>query len=249
MEREYFTAVGYVPRSQSEAAARQELLTWLTGVAQHRGLRGRRPFPPSPWQWSETITPQQVILYLPAGGPIVRDVEQKLWNFMEIPCSVATRRGSTKGWVTLREVIEAPAETLARGEPGGPFRPAEQPATSHRHLFYEAVRCLPENSTEAADWGYTFENRTQWEVILRESRRYNMTLRDRLTSGYSAGRAHASAVSALSAESGELLRQAMYQIALAGASAQGMSLSCFGDLAGSGHRELRPGGTLGTHAY
>lgn len=179
---------------------------------------------------------------------MIRDSEQRLWNFLQIECRTPLRpQGSTKGWVTLVDIIDVP-EQVMRGQPGGPFRPDEHPNESYRAMFYEAVRCLPESDQEALTWGYTYQNRSQWDVILRECRRYNVTLRDRLVQGHTASRAHAYVVSSMSAQSTQLLWVAATQLALAGASAFApgeIPSLAFGDMAAGGGYGMRRSATGG----
>ncbi len=149
--------------------------------------------------------------------------------------------GHTKGYVTCTEIHY---ERVARGDPEGPFSVQTIP---EGHVTWEVIRRLPDNDREAAAWGYRRENRTQWDVILRECRRYNRTLRNRLLAGYSAGRAHRSAVQSMERQSVELIYQAAFELGLAaGSSGAANPIPWFSEAASrAGYRlHWEPGATF-----
>lgn len=210
----YFAANGFTPRTIGEAQGRQNLQTWLQQRVQSGFFQNRPTVPPSPWRWEERIQPTHSgALNIPGADSraMLRNIEQKLFDDMQIHMSAG---GFSKGYVTSRSALQyREQQEVRRGQPGGPFNP-EQPERPDEFVFWDIVRCLPETSQEARQWGYHYENEIQWQVILLECRRYNRTLRDRLVSGYSAGRAHASAVTAMREQSTRLLYEFAIMLAL-----------------------------------
>lgn len=214
----YFTANGFVPRTVGDAQGRQGLQTWLQQSVQSRFFQSRSTMPPSPWRWEERIQPTHYGALIPGADSraMLRDIEQKLFNIMQIPTSTG---GNSRGYVTSRSARQVrEQQVVRRGQQGGPFNPG-QPERPDEFVFWDIVRCLPETSQEARQWGYNYENEIQWQVILLECQRYNRTLRDRVVSGYSAGRAHASAVTAMREQSTRLLYEFAIMLALSAGTA------------------------------
>lgn len=230
---QYFIANGYVPRTLDDRQGTQQLIQlkqWLTQSVNSGMFSRRSVMAPSPWNWRQRIQPRQTVITSGTfdSRVIIRDVEQKLFNLMQIPISTG---GSSKGYVTCKNVRQMREQPEVRGQQGGPFNPT-QPERAENFIFWDVVRRLPDNDGEARQWGYVFHNQTQWGVIMRECRRYNLTLRDRLVRGYSAGRAHASAVRDMNRQSIELLYNAGFQLAIAVGSSGAMNFApAIGDYA------------------
>lgn len=235
---DYFLANGFVPRTLGQTQGSQQLLSWLTQSVSSGRFRGRSAMSPSPWRWTQRVQPSQAMLR-PAptdGRTIIRDVEQKLFNLMQIPISSG---GRSRGYVTSRDIHEMREQReVLRGQPGGPFNPG-QPERAEHFVFWDVVRRLPDTDQEAAQWGYSFSNLTAREVIMRECRRYNTTLRARLVAGSSAGRAHADAVRQMRQQSIQLIFQAGFQLAIAVGSSGAMNFApSIGDFAAVGSARL-----------
>jgi len=225
-----FNASGWIPRSQGEAAGAQQLLRWITGNANW----DRRCMPPSPWTYTTSQTPLRTGIGNPAFdcGIVNRDVEQKLFNYMQIP--VLPGPLTTKGYVTCRSIYET-RDLTRRGQLGGTMNPI-MPEQTRSYKVWDVIRCLPSTDQEALDWGYTRENDRQWQVILSESRRYNATIRERLMRGYSAGRAHSTSINDMQRQSQDLMFQAAFQLATAVGSSSAMNyVPSVGDFAAAAY--------------
>lgn len=236
--QQYFVASGWTPRAQTEAQARQALRQWLTGRVRGGALGRRAAMAPSPWEWEQVNNPRPVIRNTPVRGPRDLHYRQTLWNFMEIPGIVNRwgRPATSKGYVTCRDVLETPHRELGgRGAPEGPFRggPRVRASDECHFKYWEVVRRMPDTEAGMRNWGYQWSNATERQVILGYCRQYNATLRARLVAGYSAGRAHSSAVSSIRVQSRQLIWQALFDLALSvGGGQAGMNFApFFGDFA------------------